>query len=500
MGGVVPAVSKTYKVLLTECRRLPRFRQRVACSSWRVGSLTQSSYNLGAMSLSRGTRLGPYEIVESLGQGGMGEVYRARDTKLNRDVAIKVLPPLLATDIDRLTRLQREAQTLASLNHPNIAQIYGLIDGPAALVMELVDGQDLSRRIAHGAIPIDEALAIARQIADALEAAHGRGIVHRDLKPANIRVRPDGVVKVLDFGLAIDAGRGVDPGGLADSPTFTSPAMLTQAGVILGTAAYMAPEQARGEAVDRRVDIWAFGCVFYEMLTGRRAFDGDSTADLLHAILGREPEWGSLPAGTPPRVSQVLAWCLRRDPAERLRDAGDIRLLLADSEKAVAGNAASPSPRRFIGAAAGWIVAVLASVALAWTRLYAPAPPTSDTLHLELPLSPPDETSDQQFASSFALSPDGIRLAYVAREGSSTALFLRDLETGASRQIPDSADAYAPFFSPDGSAVGFTAGDRLRTIALTAPLARDVAQVPLNGHALRVNGSTTASYSSMGVA
>ncbi len=216
---------------------------------------TARTYNLGAMSMSRGTRLGSYEIVDFLGQGGMGEVYRARDTKLNRDVAVKVLPPSFAADVDRLARLQREAQTLASLNHPNIAQIYGVVDSPAALVMEFVDGEDLSQRIARGAVPIDEALAIARQIADALEAAHDRGIVHRDLKPANIKVRGDGAVKVLDFGLAIDAGRGVDPAALADSPTFTSPAMLTRAGVILGTAAYMAPEQARGKPVDRRVDI-----------------------------------------------------------------------------------------------------------------------------------------------------------------------------------------------------------------------------------------------------
>ncbi len=223
------------------------------------------------------------------------------------------------------------------------------------------------------------------------------------------------------------------------------------------------------------------------MLTGRRAFDGDSTADLIHAVLGRDPDWGRLPDGTPPRVSQVLAWCLRRDPTERLRDVGDVRLLLTDSVKTVPAAIRSPPPRRFIGAALGWTAAVLALVALAWTRLHGPAPTPPRTLHLELPLSPPDEASEQQFGSSFALSPDGARLVYVAREGSSTALFLRDLETGASRQIPDSSDAYAPFFSPDGTAVGFTAGDRLRTIALTAPLARDVAQFSVNGH-VRVTG------------
>ena len=443
------------------------------------------------MSLSRSTRLGSYEIVDLLGQGGMGEVYRARDTKLNRDVAVKVLPASFAADPDRLARFQREAQTLASLNHPNIAQIFGIVDGPAALVMEFVDGEDLSKRIARGPVPLDEALPIARQIAAALEAAHERGIVHRDLKPANIKVRSDGTVKVLDFGLAIDTGRSVDSVPLADSPTFTSPAMLTRAGVILGTAAYMAPEQARGKAVDQRADIWAFGCVLFEMLTGRHAFDADSTADLFHAILGRDPDWARLPGATPSRVRDVLGWCLRRDPEERLRDAGDVRLLLTSAESTAAQPIAAPPPRRSIlRSALPWTAALLALVALAWTRVHAPQSSTPRTLHLELPLSPPDDAVQQQFGSSFALSPDGARVVYVARAGSSTALFMHDLETGASRQIPDSADAYAPFFSPSGSAVGFTAGDRLRTIGLTAPLARDVIQVPLNGH-VRVTGAWT---------
>ena len=252
------------------------------------------------MALTPGARLGPYEILSALGAGGMGEVYRARDTKLNRDVAIKVLPDLFASDAERLARFMREAQTLASLNHPNIAIIHGLeqTGDVHALVMELVQGEDLSQRIARGAIPLDEALPIAKQIADALEAAHEQGIIHRDLKPANIKVRPDGTVKVLDFGLA----KAMEPVGgapnVSQSPTITTPAM-TQAGIILGTAAYMSPEQARGKPVDRRADIWAFGVVLFEMLTGRRAFEGDDIAITLAAVMMKEPDWRALPAPTP---------------------------------------------------------------------------------------------------------------------------------------------------------------------------------------------------------
>ena len=240
------------------------------------------------MARSTGDRLGPYEIVSPLGEGGMGEVYRARDTKLNRNVAIKILPDAFACDPDRVARFAREAQTLATLNHPHIAQIYGLEQSTttAALVMELVEGEDLAERIARGPIPLDEALAIARQIAEGLDAAHEKGIVHRDLKPANIKLTPDGTVKILDFGLA----KAVDPAAAIDvenSPTFTVAA--TQMGVILGTAAYMSPEQARGKPVDRRSDIWALGCVLYEMLARRRAFEGETVSDLVAAVIGRGP-------------------------------------------------------------------------------------------------------------------------------------------------------------------------------------------------------------------
>ena len=278
-----------------------------------------------------GPTVGPYQVVAKLGEGGMGQVYRARDTKLNRDVALKVLPDSVANDSDRLARFTREAQTLASLNHPNIAHIHGLEEssGVRALVMELVEGEDLSQRLERGTIGIDEALPIAKQIAEALEAAHEQGIVHRDLKPANIKVRPDGTVKVLDFGLAKALAQ-EGTGGTTDvmkSPTITSPGM-TQMGMILGTAAYMSPEQARGRAVDKRADIWAFGCVLYEMLTAKRAFDGDNIVDVLGAVARLEPDFDALPPEVPPRVRRVLQLCLRKDVRQRAQAMGDVRLAL----------------------------------------------------------------------------------------------------------------------------------------------------------------------------
>src|SRR5499426_1487081 len=273
------------------------------------------------MSLAPGARLGSYEVVDPLGVGGMGEVYRARDTKLNRDVALKVLPDSFATDVERLARFKREAQLLASLNHPNIGAIYGFedSDGVQALVLELVEGPTLADRIAEGPLPLDEAVPIAKQIAEALEAAHEQGIVHRDLKPANIKLRPDGSVKVLDFGLAKalapNAGA-ASGGGLTVSPTITSPAM-TQVGVILGTAAYMAPEQAKGREADKRSDVWAFGAVLYEMLTGRRAFDGEDMTDVLGAVVRLEPNWACLPADLPPAIRALIQRCLVKDRRQR---------------------------------------------------------------------------------------------------------------------------------------------------------------------------------------
>src|SRR5688572_17107655 len=299
------------------------------------------------MAIGPGSRLGPYEITALIGEGGMGKVWRAHHTGLKRDDALKVLPDAFASDPDRLARFQREAQVLASLNHPNIAHVHGLerSDGVQALVMELVEGPTLADRIARGPLPVDEALAIAKQIADALEAAHEQGIVHRDLKPANIKLRPDGTVKVLDFGLAkaieSTATRASDA---TASPTITSPAMITGVGMILGTAAYMSPEQARGKAVDKRSDIWAFGAVLYEMLAGKRAFPDDEAADVLVAILSKDPDWTVLPSDTPEFARRLLRRLLQRDRRRRLADIADARLELDDGMHATAGDGNRAQP------------------------------------------------------------------------------------------------------------------------------------------------------------
>jgi eukaryotic-like serine/threonine-protein kinase len=290
------------------------------------------------MNIASGTKLGAYEITGAIGAGGMGEVYRARDSKLGRDVAIKVLPEAFARDPERMARFQREAKVLASLNHSNIAAIYGFEDsnGTHALVMELVEGPTLADRIKHARIPIDESLRIARQIADALECAHERGIVHRDLKPANVKVTNDDAVKVLDFGLAKAIEGDASSIDISTSPTISR--MATQAGILLGTAAYMSPEQAKGKSVDWRADVWAFGCVLYEMLTGKRAFDGETNTDTLAAVIRAEPNWSQLPAATPLRVRVLLQRCLQKDPKQRLRDIGEARISI---EEVLSG---SPDP------------------------------------------------------------------------------------------------------------------------------------------------------------
>jgi serine/threonine protein kinase len=309
------------------------------------------------MTLAAGSRLGPYEIVALIGAGGMGEVYRARDSKLNRDVALKILPEAFAADGERLARFRREAQILASFSHPNIGHIYGLEDSSAvqALVLELIAGETLADRIAPGPMPLTDALAIAKQIAEALEVAHEHGIVHRDLKPANIKVTPDGVVKVLDFGLA--KGRGHEPSpDLTQSPTITIGD--TRSGVVFGTAVYMSPEQARGQVVDKRTDIWAFGCVLYEMLTGRIAFKGDTVSDTIGAILRAEPEWDALPPATPAHVRLLLERCLEKDPKRRLRDIGDARIELDQPHRRISAAAVEagqlpPSGAIAVGAPSG---------------------------------------------------------------------------------------------------------------------------------------------------
>jgi serine/threonine protein kinase len=321
------------------------------------------------MALAVGFRLGVFEVTGALGAGGMGEVYLARDTSLKRDVALKILPATLAADADRVARFQREAELLATLSHPHIAAIHGLVeaDGVRALVLELVGGETLADRVARGPLPVDDVLVLARQLAEALDYAHEHSVVHRDLKPANLKVTPDGALKVLDFGLA-KALEGPNPFSVeaAHSPTLTSPAM-TQAGMLLGTAAYMSPEQARGKPVDKRADIWAFGCVLYELLTGARAFEGETVSDTLASVLKSEPDWARLPAATPPALVALLKRCLTRDPRQRLRDIGDAARDLAEGgQTATPGPAAEPTrhPTSFW---LPWGVAAVLALALAAT-------------------------------------------------------------------------------------------------------------------------------------
>jgi Tol biopolymer transport system component/predicted Ser/Thr protein kinase len=438
------------------------------------------------MSLTPGARVGPYEIVCPLGAGGMGEVYRARDTKLDRDVALKILPESFASDPDRLMRFEREAKTLAVLNHPHIAQIYGLEE--RALVMELVEGEDLSQRLVRGALPLVEALPIARQITLALEAAHEAGIIHRDLKPGNIKIRTDGTVKVLDFGLAkaLDqaSGSGLQASGsaAANSPTFTSPA-LTEMGVILGTAAYMAPEQARGQAVNRRADIWAFGCILFEMLTGTRPFDGETVSDTIAAVLTRNPDWSLLPPATPPRVRRLLERCLARDRRERLRDIGDAGFDLRDED--APAPAPSPAGRRVVAQAwLPWTVAALA-VALSaswlwWRTPAAPAGPLEGHFAIELPDAAPLVTLEvpSDGEPPLAVSPNGRQVVYVAPKGSGTQLYVRAMADVIPRALPGTDGAHAPFFSPDGQWVGFFADGKLKKAPLAGGTPTPIADAP----------------------
>jgi Tol biopolymer transport system component len=432
------------------------------------------------MALNPGDRIGHYEVVSKLGEGGMGEVYRTRDPKLNREVALKVLPPSLAGDPDRLARFRREAQVLAALNHPNIAQIHGFEDGGErhALVMELVEGPTLAERIVAGPMPIADALPIARQIAEALEAAHEQGIIHRDLKPANIKVRDDGTVKVLDFGLAkaLETGSGAShepSSAVMNSPTLT--ARATQLGMILGTAAYMAPEQAKGRPVDRRADIWAFGVVLFEMLTGRRGFEAEDVSETLAAVLTREVDWTALPTATPPRVRALVRDCLVRDPKQRLRDIGDARRILSDP------SAAEPAPVTAAPAGSSrlgrWALPAAALFLIAGAGLgrfaLAPTPPARPTFEFDVTL--PGHAVD---TGSFALSPDGTRLALVTRDqGGERRLAIRDMDTVEVRVLQGTSGALYPFWSPDGREIAFFSGNQLNRIALDGAAARPIAAV-----------------------
>jgi eukaryotic-like serine/threonine-protein kinase len=432
------------------------------------------------MTLQPGNRLGPYEIQSPLGAGGMGEVYRATDTRLKRDVALKLLPESFARDLDRLARFQREAEVLASLNHPNIAAIYGVEEsnGTRALVMELVEGPTLADRIAQGPIPLDETLAIAKQIAEAFEAAHERGIIHRDLKPANIKVRPDGTVKVLDFGLA----KALEPMAArvdaTASPTITSPAMMTGVGALLGTAAYMSPEQARGKAVDKRSDIWAFGAVLFEMLTGRRAFGGAEVSDTLAAVSRDEPDWRLLPTDTPAAVRRLLRRCLRKDAKERLHDISDARIEMQDAQAEASQGTTLPVPvvtrhrERLAWAVAAVVVVIAAVVAsVAYFRRGGTEAPA-----VRFTIAPPETGLFSPAPSFLAVSPDGSKLAFIASEPSrKPQLWIRALDSLAAQPLPGTDGATNPFWSPDGRFLAFYADGSLKKIAVSGGPAQTLA-------------------------
>ncbi len=407
-----------------------------------------------------GRRVGAYVVEEPLGAGGMGEVYRARDTRLGRDVALKVLPADFALDAERRARFEREARVLAALNHPHIGAIYGFEESEdvRAIVLELVEGDTLARRIQRGALPINEALTIARQIADALDAAHERGIVHRDLKPANIKITPDGVVKVLDFGLAKAVVAEDASSGLSQSPTITVDG--TRKGIVLGTAAYMSPEQARGQAVDKRTDIWAFGCVLYEMITGRVAFAGATVSDTIAAILEREPNWTALPAATPHPVRRLLQRCLEKDARRRLRDIADASAIVADD---VSDRVSAPAVTR---SKIPWVVASIAAAALAgifaWPRQNEPR-----SEPVRFTFEPPESVTLVREGLDTAVSPDGRQIAFVAIGASGpAAIWLRDMDSQESRRLEGTDDAIGPFWSPDGQFLGFFAQGKLKKIAV----------------------------------
>ena len=449
-------------------------------SAWPLSHLSglggTTRIGLESMPLSDGTRLGSYQILSALGAGGMGEVYRARDTRLDRDVAIKILPEAFAADAERVSRFQREARVLASLNHPHIAAIYGLEDaeGVKALVMELVEGEDLAQRLARGAVPLDEALPIAKQIAEALEAAHEQGIIHRDLKPANVKLRTDGTVKVLDFGLA----KAFNPTGSPSSNATMSPTIsmhATEAGVLLGTAAYMPPEQAKGKSVDKRADLWSFGCVLYEMLAGHRPFVGETISDVLAKIIERDPDWNALPAKTPRSLRTLLRRCLEKDPRRRLDSAAVARLEIEEASTTPATNGIAASDVNRDARAARWspwasvAVAVLAALVSALTTwsVTRPTPAPSPAVNRFAITLPPA----QPFAFSIndrdvAISADGTRLAYTA--GDQAQLMVRAFDQLDATPLAGIANARAPFLSPDGRWIGFF--DRLDEGVTTGPV------------------------------
>ena len=440
-----------------------------------------------------GSRIGTYEITAKLGEGGMGEVYRATDSRLKREVAIKVLPAAFTEDKERLARFEREAQLLAQLNHTNIAQIYGLETSGAthALVMELVPGPTLAERLESGPLSFTESLSFALQIAQALEEAHEKGIVHRDLKPQNVKASSEGKAKVLDFGLAKAMGAGASSASAADlarSPTIMNSPTLTavhgtQLGVILGTAAYMAPEQARGATVDKRADIWAFGVVFYEMLSGKRLFEGETVSDTLAAVLRQEIDWRALPATTPTEIRRLLGRCLERNPKSRLRDIGDARLVL---DEAMAGRADEPAPARAAEPSRAptrwpWLLAAVATGALAafgLTRWLAPPAlaGSARTAHVSIALPPGYELGSSQL-TPITISHDGSRIAFVGLKDGKNRIFVRALDEPEAKPLEGTEGGDGPFFSPDGQWIGFFADGKLRKVTVNGAAVETLADV-----------------------
>jgi len=431
------------------------------------------------MGVAPGARFGSYEVVSSLGVGGMGEVYQAHDTKLGRDVALKIVRHEFAGDPERLVRFRREALVLAALNHPHIATVHEFneTEGAAFLVMELVPGETLRDRLLSGRLTMIEALRIVRQVADALEAAHDKGIIHRDLKPANIKITPEGAVKVLDFGLAKALIDGDARDGLSQSPT-----SAISAGVILGTVPYMSPEQARGKPVDQRTDIWSFGCVMFELITHHRPFDGDTTSDVIAAVLEREPDWGLLPSAIPPAVDRVLRRCLRKDPRQRLRDIGDARMELEEALEAPAATGA-PATRglgRFgsFARAIAWLALGLIAGVLGTRALRRDAPSVQPPGHFLLSLPAGERFAGLDFPA-VTMSPDGSLVAYVGTRGGRAQLFVRPLNSLESRALPGTNDAISPFFSPDHRWVAFFAEGKLKKVPVDGGAPVTVCDAPI---------------------
>ena len=425
-------------------------------------------------------RIAHYDITDKIGAGGMGEVYRARDSKLGRDVALKFLPDAFATDAERLGRFEREAKLLASLNHPNIAAIYGIEsdNGKQMLVLELVEGEDLSERVSHGALPLDEALAIAHQVTFALEAAHEQGVIHRDLKPANIKVTASGAVKVLDFGLAKALDNDSADSDLSKSPTLLAGSSPTMQGVILGTAGYMSPEQARGKPVDKRADIFAFGCVLFEMLTGDQAFKGETLSDTLASVLVREPDLNRLPNSTPHALRRLLKRCLEKDVMQRLRDIGEARIMIdairSGKTDEPSTGAAAVGPQG--GGVRAWVPWVLAGVfAIAAVASWVLKP--SDNVEIGAPpliraeiSAPPDAPFELSsiHPGPATLSPDGLHVTFSARAADGRdLLWVRSLTDEAARPLAGTDGAGYPFWSPDGRTIGFFARGNLKKVDIT---------------------------------